>query len=208
MNNSQHKVDVPCGASGNWAVSNFEVTEQSAKLMRLRANMNGSGRYVPAGTYTRLVRNSFTVMSDTPDEINDHLDFIRKASGHVLIAGLGLGMVVQAVAQKPNVLSVTVIEQSADVLTLVQAHYLAKPYAAKLTIVESDIFAWKPPAGVIYDWGWFDIWNDLSVDNLTEMTQLARRFSRRVKNKGFWGKEVILKQEQKWKKINKVFNAY
>src|SRR5258708_655534 len=123
-----YKVNVPEGKSGVWQVEKFTVSAEDEKLERLRAMISFSsrGRFVPAGTYTALKRNGEIIMSDTPDEIRDHYDAIYEAKGHVLINGLGLGVYLQAVLNKPEVEHVTVIELSDDVLKLVAPHYQAK----------------------------------------------------------------------------------
>src|SRR3972149_6976915 len=115
----KYQVDVPEGTSGNWSVSRFTVSKESAESGRLRAFVSMSRRYVPEGTYTQLKRGDEIVMSDTPDEIQDHLNAIRRASGRCLVAGLGLGMVAHAMLRKPGVKHVTIVEKSPDVIKLV-----------------------------------------------------------------------------------------
>ncbi len=43
------------------------------------------------GKYRRLSNNGEVVMSNTPMEINTCMEFIERATGRVLINGLGLG---------------------------------------------------------------------------------------------------------------------
>ncbi len=184
------KVNVPEGESGDWCVEKFEVSEQDAKRERLRAMM-GSGRGVPAGHYTRLMRGRQLVMSDTPDEIHDHLEswFQAKANGgSVLIHGLGLGMIAIAIAELDNVTDVTVIERSADVIKLVGP--MLERFS-KVTIVHADAYTWQPPKGHRYQVVWHDIWDDLCTDNLPEMTTLHRRYGRRCDWQGSWGKHFL-----------------
>jgi spermidine synthase len=116
-------------------------------------------RAVIAGGYTKLTCDGAIVMSDTPAEMADHFQFYRKAKGHVLIAGLGLGMVANAVANKPDVKSVTILEISEDVIKLV-GHTLHK----KCTVVHADVMEYKPTRK--YDYMWIDIWNDICKENL------------------------------------------
>jgi hypothetical protein len=200
---NEYKVDVPEGVSGIWKVSKFTVDKQQAEFDALRGMFSGGGmgRSTPPGTYTSLHRGGTLIMSDTPDEIRDHRGFIRSATGNVLIAGLGIGMVMRAVAMKEDVKSVTVVEQSEDVIKLVADHYLAKPYGAKLDIVHADIFEWKPGRGISYDYGWFDVWDNLCTDNLDEMTKLARKYVRCVKNKGYWGKGLLQRKRSQEKRM-------
>lgn len=67
---------IPKGQSGDWRVECFEVTEEDENFGCLRAVVSGSGRFVPAGQYTRLMRNRTVVSSDTPDEIQDQQEAI------------------------------------------------------------------------------------------------------------------------------------
>jgi hypothetical protein len=189
-----YKVDVPEGKSGIWAVEKFTVSQKDSEADRVRALINprSMGRFTPPGTYTQLKRGNDIIMSDTPDEIRDHIYFITRAYGSVLIAGLGLGMVLNAVATNNDVEKVTVVEKSPDVIKLVADHYRAKPYGSKLEIVEADIFEWKPAKGVTYNHAWFDIWDNLCTDNLDEMATLNRRFARICPSKGSWGRELLL----------------
>jgi len=197
----EYKVDVPEGVSGVWKVGRFTVSKQDSELDAMRGMFGGGGRFTPPGTYTSLHRGGTLIMSDTPDEIRDHRGFIRSATGNVLIAGLGIGMVLRAVAMKEDVKSVTVVEQSEDVIKLVADHYLAKPYGSKLDIVRADIFQWKPDRGASYDHGWFDIWDNLCTDNLKEMTKLARKYVHSVKNKGYWGKGLLQYRKSQEKRM-------
>jgi len=188
----KYKVDVPEGRSGKWSIERVEVSQKDSEAAGLRAMFQAGERgRLPPGTYTQLHRGRALIMSDTPDEIRDHLDPMRRAKGDVLIAGLGIGMVLHGVAQREDVDSVTVIEKSEDVIALVREHYEAKPYGHKITIIQADIFDWKPPKGQTWDYAWFDIWDVLCVDNLKEMTKLHRKFARRAEKKGSWGKEFL-----------------
>jgi hypothetical protein len=173
-------VNVPEGTSGEWRVTHTVISAEQAALDALRFSIN-PGRYVipvEAGTITRLICNGRTVMSDTPSEKRDHAQFVARAQGRVLIAGLGLGMVACAVAAKKEVSTVTVLEISEDVIKLV-----GRSLPAKVGVVLADIRIWKPDPGEIWDCMWIDIWNDICGDNLPEMTRLKRRFCKRVRTK-------------------------
>lgn len=178
-------VTVPEGVSGDWRVERFTVSEEDAQMDRIR-NMFKGRRSVDAGTYTRLMRGGYLVMSDTRDEKSDHSYFVRAATGHVLINGLGLGMVLNAVLQKPDVTHVTVVEASADVIALVGPHY-AGP---RVTIVHSDAMTYQPPKGERFGAVWHDIWDDITADNLEDMKTLHRRYGRRTDWQGSWAREL------------------
>lgn len=190
----KYKVDVPEGVRGGWKVERFTVSKDDSKWTTLSGMTSGRG-YVPEGTYTQLVRVngggfSGPMMSDTPDEIKDHLGFIRVATGRVLIHGLGLGMCLEAAVRKEDVEHVLCIEKDPDVIALVAPHYEAR-YGDKIEIREDDAFTWKPKRGQRWDVGWHDIWATLCTDNLDEMSKLHRRFGRRCGWQGSWGKGLL-----------------
>jgi hypothetical protein len=196
------KVKVPEGRSGSWCVEHFTVTKTEATFEHLRAIVGNSGRPVPEGNYTRLCRGRTVVMSDTPHEIRDHLPFIHMARGRVLIHGLGLGMVVKACLEKEEVTSVTVVDNSPDVIKLVgpTVTKIAEEVGKDLEIIEADCFTWKPKKGARWEAVWHDIWDDLCVDNLEEMGKLHRRFGRRCDFQQSWGKELLQYRRRQQKK--------
>jgi hypothetical protein len=189
----KYKSDVPEGVSGEWKVQKFTVSIQDEAFQKMRAMWSSSdrGRYVPAGTYTRLVRDKEVIMSDTPDEINDQRYAIYEAKGHCLINGLGLGITTELVLQKPEVEFVTVIEISKDVIKLVGDHLLRKGYGKRLNIVLADTMEYKPPKGSKFGMVWHDIWDSICEDNLEEMKKLHRRYGRLTDWQGSWGRELI-----------------
>jgi len=177
------KLDLKEGSSGLWKVEQFTVSRKAADFERMRSIVKGSGRGVPEGTYHRLTRNGSTIMSNTPDEIGDCSEFIDEASGNVLINGLGLGVVLEAIMDKVD--HVTVIENSPDVIKLVAQHYLDK-YPGKLEIIEADAYTYKSPKGVKYDCVWHDIWDDICTDNLRGMKKLHRKYDRKTNWQASW----------------------
>ena len=196
----RHRVDVPEGESGDWKIKRFTVSEEDEKFGRLQAIMGSSsmGRFTPAGTYTGLYRRGgidgwSVIMSDTPDEIRDHLGFIYQVKGRVLIHGLGLGMCARAALIDDEVTHLTVVENSPDVIKLVGPWLteLAKKHGKEVVIIEADCFTWKPVKGAWWDVVWHDVWDNLCIDNLQEMAKLHRRFGRRCGWQGSWGKENL-----------------
>lgn len=195
---AQYKIDVPEGSSGPWTVERFTVSAQDAELERLRSMFNG-GRGCPEGTYTRLCRNSAVVMSDTRDEIADHLGVIHRCKDtrvkRVLINGLGLGVVLGAVLRNDHIEHVDVVEVDADVIALVGSHYAD----ARLTIHHGDAYTIRWPKGLRWDVAWHDVWDDLCEDNLPLMAKLHRRYGRRVSWQTSWGRcECLAQRERGW----------
>ena len=184
------QIDVPEGTSGNWTVEDFIISEEGAKFANLRAAFHPGARYVKPGKFKRLIRGSKTIMSNTPAEINDHSYFIhtaKQAGGNILINGLGLGVCLKAILESEKVEHITVIEKSPDVISLVGPTFENDD---RVTIVCGDAFEYKPPKGMRYSAVWHDIWDDICVDNLPEMTKLHRKYGRRTDWQGSWCKEL------------------
>lgn len=186
------RVDVPEGKSGDWEVVRFEINETDAQFHNLRESMHSGHRFIQAGTYTRLTQCGNIIMSDTPAEVRDFSKPVRisrqsyrSESRYVLINGLGLGVMLQAILDDNTIEHLTVIENSPDVIKLVAAHWKTR-YKNRLTIIYDDAFNWKPPRGKTYCVVWHDIWNDITSDNLPEMHRLHRKYGRRCDWQGSW----------------------
>lgn len=182
-------IEVQNGVSGRWKVEDFEISEQDAKIENMRAIFQPGYRTVKPGKFKRLMRNNQVIMSNTPAEISDHIRFIcysKRKGGDILINGLGLGVALKEILKSDDVKSVTVIEISEDVISLVAPFYDDE----RVTIINADAFEWKPPKGKRYAAIWHDIWDNICADNLPEMTKLHRKYGRRTDWQGSWCKEL------------------
>lgn len=111
------------------------------------------------------------IMSDTPEEINEHGHALENATGHVLITGLGLGVLVSALLAKPcslckgnprsyrarlghacgecgesgrAVKSITVVEIDRDVIDITGPYYENEP---RVTIINADALSYARDLG-------------------------------------------------------------
>ncbi len=186
MNFGQYKVNVPEGKSGDWKVEKFTVTEND--IGRIHYALHG--RPVPPGIYTRLKREGDwdPMMSDTPAEIEDHLDFIYRAKGQCLINGLGLGVVLKALLDTPQVTHIDVVEIEQDVINLVWPTYKD---GDKITLYHADAFAIQWPKGKTWDCAWHDIWASLCTDNLPEVAKLKHKYAHKVKYQSAWVEDLL-----------------
>lgn len=188
------KVTIPEGEHGAWQVQQFEVPDNfSTEMYNLRAIRDlGPHRVVPPGQYTRLLdtqlmKGEQTVMSDTPAEAWEHYPPYRMAQGHVLLNGLGLGVLLKAILSKPSIERVTVVEISEDVIALVSPSYRDR----RLAIIHDDALTWRPQRGTRFDVVWHDIWTDICKDNLPDMRRLHRQHGRRCDWQGSWSREYL-----------------
>jgi hypothetical protein len=129
-------------------------------------------RGIPSGTYARLRLNGRTIMSDTPMEYRENDEFIRSCFGDVLIGGLGIGMVLMEIQDKECVNTITVIENSQDVIDIVAPQL---PLNDKVTIICDDVFTYEPTE--TYDTIYLDIWDHInSVIYEREMMPLNEKY--------------------------------
>jgi hypothetical protein len=195
----EYRVSVPEGNIGEWAVSRFVIEKDTPGALYYALH----GRPIPPGTYTRLTKGGFgrdnVVMSDTPAEIMDHWEILRRlrraeCPTSLLIHGLGLGMVLSAALRNPKIKHVDVVEIAPEVIALVGPHYASD---SRVTIQQGDAFTFTWPKGKRWNIVWHDIWNNLCVDNLMEMAKLHRAFGRRCDWQGSWGKEFLLAERRR-----------
>jgi hypothetical protein len=161
---------VPEGQVGQAAVEHFEIDENAARWSALRDRRLA----VTEGRYARLTIQDKVWMSDTRMERTSNQAVVLHAHGRVLIAGLGLGMLLQPILANPAVTEVVVIERDPDVIALVAPHF-PDP---KLKVIQGDIFQWRPAKGATFNTLYFDIWPDICETALDDITKLHRTFAR------------------------------
>jgi len=165
---------------GGAKITKYEFKESENPLYNLRAMRDGGRIFeIYDGEYVRLVVNGELMMSDTPMERYSNRDFIENANGRVFIAGLGIGLIIKAIIDKPEVEEVVVVEKYKDVIDMVAPKF-SHP---KLKIVEADIFEYKMGKEEKYDTIYFDIWPKISIENLDEMRVLHARFKYHKRSK-------------------------
>lgn len=174
------------GSKGVAVLDTFTVDKAHAVMSQLReAITQGREQAVPEGTYARLVVNGELMMTDTPMEQRSNLLFVEKAKGDVLIAGLGIGMVLQAILQKPEVGTVLVLEKYQDVIDLVSPQFQEYLDEGKLHILCEDILDWHADDDWTWDTIYFDIWPTISIDNLDDMNRLDNQFRYHLNPEGW-----------------------
>lgn len=153
-------------------ITKFTFDSKEDILYNLRAVRNGRMFVMYDGKFVRLTVNGELMMSDTTMERISNLDFINNAKGRVMIAGLGIGLILEAILNKEEVSEVVVIEKYQDVIDLVEPIYQHR----KLKIICADIFEYEMPSSEKFDVIYFDIWADISTSNLSEMKQLHNKY--------------------------------
>jgi len=212
---SEFRCDIPEMESENYRIKKFVVTEEDAKRFNLRAliSFSSGGRTIETGEYMGLwhkKQQHNPLMSDTPVEVRDHVEFIRKAEGNILINGLGLGFALDACLFKtrqqplpyyyispkeernikrrkpiPIVEHATVIEISQELIDLVTPYYRQK-YPNRMAVICADALDYTFSNGQKFDAVWHDIWPTICEDNLPDMRKLHRKYGKRAKWQGSW----------------------
>lgn len=198
-------VSVPPYNAEGVVVDRWVITAEEATRDKIRAAFNPqrADRSVDEGTYTRLTVDGVLWMTDTPAEIRDlvavdtEMAMLRRRSvsarttGSALIVGLGLGVLVHRAIVTHRVPFIDVVEIDPRVIKAVGPHYqaLADEHEVALRIHEADIHAWRPSRGAAWDIGWFDIWPNISTDDMPEVRRLRERFRPRLGWFGAWGQE-------------------
>lgn len=168
---------LPVGKQGRAEVKHYTVSDMDAWRAAQHRMRSMAGERV-----AQLFVDGHLVMSDSTAERMSNWEVCRNAQGDVLIAGLGVGMILLPLLSNPKVTSVTVIEECQDVIDLVAPYY----QDTKLKVVQGDIYKWRPAKSIKYGTIYFDIWGDISQDNLVEMAQLHQAFKGYKSNKDAW----------------------
>jgi len=181
------------GESGDAKISHVSVTREDSLRTCLRPR-----EYVSEGQYVQLHVNGVLMMSDTRHEHITNYTVVSKARGQVFIAGLGVGMICHAIADKSEVDRIVVIEKSQGVIDLV-----GPTMPAKVEVIQGDVFEFKAAKGTKFDTIYFDIWPFITTDNLPEMGRLHRRFRKYLAKDGWmqsWCRDRLksqLRQERR-----------
>jgi len=159
----------------------FQVGEKEAAFARMRGQ-----HMLKAGEYVALKRKTGfrkVIMSDTPFERKTNIAFVQKAGGDVLIAGLGIGMTLLPVMSKASVKSVTVVENSIDVIKMAWPVLREYPGAEKVGVLHSDIFNWSTQT--MFHTIWFDVWGSICADNLAQIHLLHKTWRDNLHSDGW-----------------------
>jgi hypothetical protein len=216
----KYQVDfIPEMQGKHWMVDKFKIDRETSNNEAFRSIINGHGRYPYPGGYTRLSihkngRRIKTVMSDTNNEIQDHIHVLYLAMDYerqynngglkfkkprplkILINGLGLGVLVNMVLSETKIFTVRVIEIDQEVIDLISPFY-KKKFGDRFEVIHANAFDYKPSPGEEYAIAWHDVWNDICEDNLEGIARLHRKWGRRVEWQGSWLKEFLIRMRRR-----------
>jgi spermidine synthase len=137
---------------------------------------------------TQLIVDGTLWMSDTPDEMRDHVDAFYEAfhtGGRILVHGLGLGMIVQAFLRLEQVEHIDVVESDERIIRLIGSHY-AEAHPGRVTFHHGDAYTYRFPPGSRWNVVWHDVWPTITSDNWEGMNRLHRRYGGRADWQNSW----------------------
>ena len=176
-------------------IERFNISKENSKKYNLLSTMNGEPYFmrIEDGNYVRLWVDGVLMMYDTHMERYTNQFFIDNAHGDVMIAGLGVGLILNALenkVQSGEVNSITVYEKYQDVIDLVLPKYKHLP----IKVICQDILEYRPPKEETYDTIYFDIWPRINKSNLQQIKILHNRWKFRKRENGYmdsWMKSYI-----------------
>ena len=141
-----------------------------------------------AGENWLLNRSDRVWMSLSPVEIESLAPHIPQMRGHVVIAGLGMGLALYNALLRPAVRRITVVERDPEIIALFEEIRSCEwPAPDRFAIETADALVWRSAEPV--DYLYADIWDRLGTP---EAVADARAMCRNLRPKaaGFWGMEA------------------
>jgi hypothetical protein len=122
--------------------------------------VNPLGYFEAPFSFPELEKKAQIWMSLIPHEINTMKEPIAAAHGHVLTLGLGLGYYAFRVSEKPDVISVDVLDLDPEVIALFKEKLLPLfPHKEKIHIIEGDAIAYSKSKHP-YDFVFVDLYHN------------------------------------------------
>jgi len=205
------RIMIPPQKVGRYKVTR-EAVKPGSKLLvasfrdALLSGMPPCDLPIEAETYLHKLNGpTGTWMSDLPCElVQMWLQLAKYARGHVLIGGLGLGVLARMVASKKTVRSATIIERQPEVIEMIE-DYLG---GGTVRVIQADILPFSKAAGAgkqlapnkkSYDVVLLDTWAGTGESEwLESVVPLRRALCRNrlyePKNIHCWQEEVMITQ--------------
>lgn len=165
------------------------IARNSDPIMSPAAAMDDNEASTPVGI--KDSHNWGIWMSLTPMETQSNYLPICRARGRVGTAGLGLGYFALRAAEKEEVDSVEVFEESADVIKYFKYRFRSRPYFKKIKVVHGD--ARKLCKGRTYDFFYADIYRTMLPAVCLDDVELFCG-DNEIEQYQFWGEERIIFQ--------------
>jgi len=199
-----HVLDIPESTHGDVSiVHNHKPAGTTMESTNLRTALfgqkGGTVTFPQATRWHELTEKGYgTWMTDYPIEQRQHDEMLIGAHGRVLVGGLGLGYAVVALARKPRVRHIVVVERSPSVIALVWNATILNVRSFRerctLQVVCDDIHHYvdTTPSGH-FDWAFFDTWQADGEATFHDTVVPLRRAARakRVPVVRCWNEDIM-----------------
>jgi len=165
-------VSIPEGISGDFEIAHY-TDETTDKMWPTYLSIKNEVH----DEFTVLLKEgcAMPIMQDSEAEYNEHQWLWDNATGDVLIGGLGIGFVNEVLIDNDEITSVTIIENSQDVIDLVWEHCTKDD---RFSLIYADIETWEIPEGSFWDVAWFDTWlKDNSLSKKEHKEIITNKYS-------------------------------
>ena len=141
-----------------------------------------------------LSKDEVTWMSITPMELESQAHHLAAARGHVVVVGLGMGVLAWNLAQKPEVERITIIEKDPSIIEIVNALAVRHDWADvvgrrwdhRVSFINKDVF--DLTINTVFDVALLDIWPMVGDERLRpDLLRIARNV--RAGEYAAWGLE-------------------
>ena len=156
------------------------IPEERVGDFEIRTQLDAKERFF----FQELIYRSEVITSNRPEATARHGRFASAARGDVLVVGLELGAAVTSVLERTEVTSVTILEPSRALASLVYSHICEE---GRTSLIVSDPLEWEPPSEVMYESAYVSLWRDreLFLSSKAQVNHLRERYGRFVKNTMF-----------------------
>lgn len=144
---------------------------------------------------TFLFVNDTVISTNAPDEIEGMQEFADNCCGDVLVAGLGLGIIVDLLLNNSKVDQITVFENDIELINMFLENNVYTNERVHLRF--TNVF-WANAINTHFDFGFFDIWHDRKIKIWFEMELLKEKYAKYVDNIHVHKYDLL----QKWRKEN------
>ena len=122
-------------------------------------------------------------------------NFINSAKGDVIIFGLGLGLILFPLLDDEEISSITVIDNSIDIINNIGPIIKNYDVNDKLTIVQGDVFThYQQLNETQFDVMYFDYWNIVDTTIRADMETLKELYKNNIKETGqimYWCEDLF-----------------
>lgn len=107
----------------------------------VKDDVNIDGQYI----FQNILKSGKIIATNDPSELKAHKFFLERASGDILISGLGLGNSLNEALKKTGIKTITIVESDPDIISLVAPSFAHEIESGQVKIINDNIYNYQPP---------------------------------------------------------------